>query len=46
MTLDEENVYTIVDERIADGKLWGKFKSGVGWVCLNDIWLNGGSLEE
>lgn len=46
MTLDEENVYTIVDERFADGKLWGKFKSGVGWVCLNDIWLNGGSLEE
>ena len=46
MTLDEENVYTIVDERVVDGKLWGKFKSGVGWVCLNDIWLNGGSLEE
>lgn len=45
MTLDDENVYTIVAEQYTDGKLWGKFKSGVGWVCLNDIWANGGSLE-
>lgn len=46
MTLDEENVYTIVAEQRTDGRLWGKFKSGVGWVCLEDIWENGGSLED
>lgn len=45
MTLDDENVYTIVAEQYTDGKLWGKFKSGVGWVCLNDVWANGGRLE-
>lgn len=31
----ENGIYTIVDEdRDGDGNLWGKLKSGVGWVLL------------
>ncbi len=36
MTLDEQGVYTIVDECYDTGtySTWGKLKSGVGWVNL------------
>ena len=27
-------IYTIVAERIVDGQVWGKLKSGAGWICL------------
>lgn len=27
-------IYTIVDEKKADGQMWGKLKSGAGWICL------------
>lgn len=27
-------VYTIVDEKSVGGVVWGKLKSGVGWICL------------
>lgn len=30
--------YTIVKEKMDDeGNLWGKLKSGLGWICLTDI---------
>ena len=30
--------YTIVEEQYDDnGKLWGKLKSGIGWICLDEI---------
>lgn len=33
----EDGVYTIVEERTdEEGSLWGKLKSGVGWVNLTD----------
>lgn len=35
--VEETNNYTIVDEAYDfDGRLWGKLKSGLGWVCLSD----------
>lgn len=42
MTLDEENVYTIVEEQVADGSRWGRLKSGAGWLNLNSVFANGG----
>lgn len=33
----EVGVYTIVEEQYDDGYLWGKLKSGIGWICLDDI---------
>lgn len=27
-------IYTIVDEKIVSGQVWGKLKSGAGWICL------------
>ena len=41
----EENIpsgtYTIVEEATDEaGKLWGKLKSGVGWICVSDISAN------
>lgn len=31
-------IYTIVEEsKDQDGNLWGKLKSGIGWVDLNDV---------
>lgn len=27
-------VYTIVETKTVDGKVWGKLKSGAGWICL------------
>lgn len=33
----EPGVYTIVEEATdADGNLWGKLKSGAGWLCLTE----------
>ena len=33
--IEEAGAYTIVEEQIdADGNLWGRLKSGLGWVCL------------
>ncbi len=30
--------YTIVEEQYDDnGNLWGKLKSGIGWICLDEI---------
>lgn len=30
--------YTIVEEQFDDdGNLWGKLKSGIGWICLDEI---------
>ena len=35
--VEEAGAYTIVEEATdADGNLWGKLKSGLGWVCLTD----------
>jgi len=34
---EEAGVYTIVEERYdQDGNLWGRLKSGIGWVCLTE----------
>ena len=33
----EAGTYTIVEEATdADGNIWGRLKSGLGWVCLTD----------
>ena len=35
--LEEAGAYTIVEEAVdADGNIWGRLKSGAGWVCLTD----------
>ncbi|MBR4888919.1 MAG: hypothetical protein IKU17_07230 [Clostridia bacterium] len=35
--IGQDGVYTIVEESIdADGSRWGKLKSGIGWVNLNE----------
>lgn len=35
--IGEAGVYTIVEEATdADGNLWGRLKSGIGWVCLTE----------
>ena len=44
MTLDEENVYTIVEEKVADGIRWGRLKSGAGWLNLDEVFDNGGHV--
>lgn len=34
----QDGVYTIVEEQAdGEGNLWGKLKSGVGWVCLTEL---------
>ena len=39
MTIYEQGVYTIVDERIhpSTGEVWGKLKSGAGWVNITAV---------
>lgn len=38
--ITKTTAYTIVDQRYNDGEKWGKLKSGVGWVNLNENdWL-------
>ena len=35
--IEEAGVYTIVEEATdADGNLWGRLKSGAGWICLTE----------
>jgi hypothetical protein len=37
--VEQAGIYTIVTEcRYPDGSLWGKLKSGAGWVCVTDIY--------
>lgn len=33
-TVSKGEVYTIIQEKTVSGKLWGKLKSGAGWICL------------
>ena len=33
--IEDRGVYTIVEEMSAGGKLWGKLKSGKGWICVD-----------
>ena len=36
-TIGQTGVYTIVEEAIdSAGNLWGKLKSGAGWICLHN----------
>lgn len=36
-SFEEAGVYTIVEEAYDwDGNLWGRLKSGIGWVCLTE----------
>ena len=44
MSLDEENIYTIVEEKNADGSQWGRLKSGAGWLNLDEVFNNGGHV--
>ena len=32
--IKDKGVYTIVDEKTVSGQIWGKLKSGAGWICL------------
>lgn len=34
-TITNHGVYTIVKTKKVDGVLWGKLKSGAGWICLH-----------
>ena len=37
-SVGQDGVYTIVEEQTdEEGNLWGKLKSGVGWVCLSEL---------
>lgn len=33
-TVSKGEVFTIIQEKTVSGKLWGKLKSGAGWICL------------
>lgn len=33
-TIKKNEAYTIVEERIVGNDVWGRLKSGAGWVCL------------
>lgn len=33
----KQGIYTIIDEKPADGYTWGKLKSGVGWIALKYV---------
>ena len=32
--IKDRGTYTIVDEKTVSGQVWGKLKSGAGWICL------------
>ena len=34
-TIKLNEVYTIVEEKMVNGVMWGKLKSQVGWICLD-----------
>ena len=37
-SVGQDGVYTIVEEQAdEEGNLWGKLKSGVGWICLSEL---------
>jgi uncharacterized protein YgiM (DUF1202 family) len=33
-TVKENEVYTIVEERVVGNDVWGRLKSQIGWICL------------
>jgi uncharacterized protein YgiM (DUF1202 family) len=33
-TVKKNEAYTIVEEKVVGNDVWGKLKSGVGWICL------------
>ena len=33
-TVKKNEAYTIVEEKIVGNEIWGKLKSGAGWICL------------
>jgi uncharacterized protein YgiM (DUF1202 family) len=33
-TVKINEVYTIVEEKVVGNDVWGKLKSGAGWICL------------
>jgi uncharacterized protein YgiM (DUF1202 family) len=33
-TVKQNEVYTIVEERVVDNDVWGRLLSGCGWICL------------
>ena len=33
-SIKDHGVYTIVADKVVDGQVWGKLKSGAGWICL------------
>lgn len=40
-SIGEDGVYTIVEEKVdSEGFVWGKLKSGVGWICLSELEAN------
>lgn len=47
MTLNEQGVYTIVDEcyNTKTHTTWGKLKSGVGWINIDEAVIDIGSYE-
>lgn len=34
VTAEYNTIYTIVAEKTVSGQVWGKLKSGAGWICL------------
>lgn len=38
-TITNHAVYTIVDEKQADGVTWGRLKSGAGWISLHEKYV-------
>ena len=38
-TITNHAVYTIVDEKQADGVTWGRLKSGAGWISLHEKYI-------
>ena len=33
-TVKKGEAYTIVEEKVVGNDIWGKLKSGAGWICL------------
>ena len=46
LTIDEEGVYTIVEETYDGYGRWGRLKSGAGWICISDVLESGGFYVE
>ncbi len=44
-TIGADGTFTIVEEkRHTNGQIWGRLKSGVGWVNLSDLFCHGAKL--